>query len=150
MDPALIDDAFVGCAMPEAEQGMNVARFSVLLADLPKTVPGVTVNRFCSSGLQTIAMAAEIEDGDAMQDVDTEAPTEVDKMDEVVVEEKSDRAEATLKMRRRVAHVEQDEHERVDRDHRAEADPGSFAGEHPVEFAPSDANELHHGLLTSK
>ncbi|MFW7381004.1 MAG: acetyl-CoA C-acyltransferase [Oligoflexus sp.] len=57
-DPAEIEDCIVGCAMPEAEQGMNVARFSVLLADLPDSVPGVTVNRFCSSGLQTIAMAA--------------------------------------------------------------------------------------------
>ncbi|MCX6129542.1 MAG: acetyl-CoA C-acyltransferase [Proteobacteria bacterium] len=58
IDPHEIDDCIVGCAMPEAEQGMNVARFSVLLADLPDSVPGVTVNRFCSSGLQTIAMAA--------------------------------------------------------------------------------------------
>jgi acetyl-CoA acyltransferase len=58
IDPREIDDCIVGCAMPEAEQGMNVARFAVLLADLPDNVPGVTVNRFCSSGLQTIAMAA--------------------------------------------------------------------------------------------
>lgn len=54
-----IDDAMVGCAMPEAEQGMNVARIGVLLAGLPESVGGVTVNRFCASGLQTIAMAAE-------------------------------------------------------------------------------------------
>jgi acetyl-CoA acyltransferase len=53
-----IEDCIVGCAMPEAEQGMNVGRFAALLADLPESVPGVTVNRFCSSGLQTIAMAA--------------------------------------------------------------------------------------------
>jgi acetyl-CoA acyltransferase len=58
-DPAEIDDVFVGCAMPEAEQGMNIARFTVLLAGLPDSVPGVTVNRFCSSGIQTIAMAAD-------------------------------------------------------------------------------------------
>lgn len=58
VDPASIDDVIIGCAMPEAEQGMNVARFALLLADLPQSVPGVTVNRFCSSGLQTIAMAA--------------------------------------------------------------------------------------------
>lgn len=58
-DPAEIDDVIVGCAMPEAEQGMNIARFTVLLAGLPESVPGVTVNRFCSSGLQTIAMAAD-------------------------------------------------------------------------------------------
>jgi acetyl-CoA acyltransferase len=58
VDPALIEDVIVGCAMPEAEQGMNVARFALLLAGLPEHVPGVTVNRFCSSGLQTIAMAA--------------------------------------------------------------------------------------------
>jgi len=65
-DPALIEDVIIGCAMPEAEQGMNVARFALLLAGLPDTVPGVTVNRFCSSGLQTIAMAADrIRSGDA-------------------------------------------------------------------------------------
>lgn len=58
VDPALIEDVIVGCAMPEAEQGMNVARFALLLAGLPESVPGVTVNRFCSSGLQTIAQAA--------------------------------------------------------------------------------------------
>ncbi|MCX6127251.1 MAG: acetyl-CoA C-acyltransferase, partial [Proteobacteria bacterium] len=59
LDPTLIEDVIIGCAMPEAEQGMNVARFCVLLAGFPESVPGVTVNRFCSSGLQTIAMAAE-------------------------------------------------------------------------------------------
>ncbi|NRA66427.1 MAG: acetyl-CoA C-acyltransferase [Pseudobacteriovorax sp.] len=57
-DPKLIEDCILGCAMPEAEQGMNIARFAVLLADLPNSVAGVTVNRFCSSGVQTIAMAA--------------------------------------------------------------------------------------------
>ena len=59
LDPAQIADVIVGCAMPEAEQGMNVARLALLLADLPKGVPGVTVNRFCSSGLQAVAMAAD-------------------------------------------------------------------------------------------
>src|SRR5690606_10684282 len=59
-------DVIVGCAMPEAEQGMNVARFALLLAGLPESVPGVTVNRFCSSGVQTIAMAAQaVRSGDA-------------------------------------------------------------------------------------
>ena len=58
VNPELIEDVIVGCAMPEAEQGMNVARFALLLAGLPESVSGVTVNRFCSSGLQTIAMAA--------------------------------------------------------------------------------------------
>lgn len=58
LDPKLIDDVIIGCAMPEAEQGMNVARFALLLAGLPESVPGVTVNRFCSSGVQTIATAA--------------------------------------------------------------------------------------------
>ena len=53
-----IDDFIVGCAMPEAEQGMNVARLIGGLAGLPDTVPAVTVNRFCSSGLQTIATGA--------------------------------------------------------------------------------------------
>jgi len=59
IDPAAIGDAVIGCAMPEAEQGMNVARIGVLLAGLPDSVPGVTINRFCSSGLQAIAMAAD-------------------------------------------------------------------------------------------
>ncbi|MCW5577629.1 MAG: acetyl-CoA C-acyltransferase, partial [Dokdonella sp.] len=59
VDPARIGDAIIGCAMPEAEQGMNVARIGVLLAGLPDSLPAVTVNRFCSSGLQSIAMAAD-------------------------------------------------------------------------------------------
>lgn len=54
-----IDDVILGCAMPEGEQGMNVARISALRAGLPDVVPGVTINRFCSSGLQSIAMAAD-------------------------------------------------------------------------------------------
>lgn len=66
VDPKLIEDVIVGCAMPEAEQGMNVARFALLLAGLPESVPGMTVNRFCSSGLQTIGIAASmIKAGDA-------------------------------------------------------------------------------------
>lgn len=59
VEPAMIDDVIVGCAFPEAAQGMNVARQSAYLGGLPDSVPGMTINRFCSSGLQTIAMAAE-------------------------------------------------------------------------------------------
>ena len=59
IDKSRIDDAVIGCAMPEAEQGMNVARIGVLLAGLPDLVSAVTVNRFCSSGLQAVAMAAD-------------------------------------------------------------------------------------------
>jgi len=59
VDKSRIDDAVIGCAMPEAEQGMNVARIGVLLAGLPNVVAAVTVNRFCSSGLQAVAMAAD-------------------------------------------------------------------------------------------
>jgi acetyl-CoA acyltransferase len=59
LDPQLIEDAIIGCAIPEAEQGLNVARLSVLLAGLPQTVAGVTVNRFCASGLTALAMAAD-------------------------------------------------------------------------------------------
>jgi len=58
VDPARIGDVIVGCAMPEGEQGMNVARIGLLLAGLPVTVPGVTINRFCSSGVQAVADAA--------------------------------------------------------------------------------------------
>ncbi len=54
-----IEDVILGCAMPEAEQGMNMGRISSLRAGLPHTVSGMTINRFCSSGLQSIAMAAE-------------------------------------------------------------------------------------------
>lgn len=53
-----IGDVVIGCAMPEAEQGMNVARIASLLADLPESVPAMTINRFCSSGVQSIATAA--------------------------------------------------------------------------------------------
>src|SRR3954469_2954454 len=59
LDPNLIEDVIVGCAMPEAEQGANVARTAVLLAGLPNTVAGVTVNRFCASGTTALAMAAD-------------------------------------------------------------------------------------------
>jgi len=57
--PAEIDDVILGCAMPEAEAGMNMARLAGMRAGLPDSVPGVTINRFCSSGLQSIAMAAD-------------------------------------------------------------------------------------------
>ncbi len=59
LDPAVIEDAIAGCAIPEGEQGLNVARIGVLLAGLPNTVGGVTVNRFCASGLTALAMAAD-------------------------------------------------------------------------------------------
>jgi acetyl-CoA acyltransferase len=59
LDPALIIDAIIGCSFPEAEQGFNVARNAVLMAGLPKTVGGVTVNRYCASGITAIAMAAD-------------------------------------------------------------------------------------------
>lgn len=59
LDPAEIDDVIIGCAMPEGAQGLNFARTIALRAGLPVDIPGQTVNRFCSSGLQTIAMAAE-------------------------------------------------------------------------------------------
>jgi acetyl-CoA acyltransferase len=59
LDPKEIEDVILGCAMPEAEQGMNVARIASLRAGLPVEVSAMTINRFCSSGLQAIAMAAE-------------------------------------------------------------------------------------------
>jgi len=66
IDVNRIDDAVIGCAMPEGEQGMNVARIGVLLAGLPDTVAAQTINRFCSSGLQAVALAAnEIRLGNA-------------------------------------------------------------------------------------
>jgi acetyl-CoA acyltransferase len=59
LDPKAVNDVIAGCALPEAEQGMNVARIALLLAGLPASVPGVTVNRFCASGLQAVAFAAD-------------------------------------------------------------------------------------------
>ncbi len=59
LDVKLIEDAIVGCSFPEAEQGLNLARMAVLLAGLPKTVAGVTINRYCASGLTAVAMAAD-------------------------------------------------------------------------------------------
>ena len=58
LKPEDVDDVLIGCAMPEGEQGLNMGRTIALLAGLPVTVPGATINRFCSSGLQTIADAA--------------------------------------------------------------------------------------------
>ncbi|MDF2691343.1 MAG: acetyl-CoA acetyltransferase [Gammaproteobacteria bacterium] len=59
VNPRDIEDVILGCAMPEAEQGMNIARIAALLAGLPDSVPGMTINRFCSSGVQSIALAAD-------------------------------------------------------------------------------------------
>jgi acetyl-CoA acyltransferase len=58
LDPADIGDVVIGTAMPEGEQGMNVARISALMAGIPDSVPAMTINRFCSSGLQALAQAA--------------------------------------------------------------------------------------------
>jgi acetyl-CoA acyltransferase len=59
IDPLLVEDIIIGCAFPEGEQGMNMARIAAMRAGIPYQVPAQTVNRFCSSGLQTIASAAE-------------------------------------------------------------------------------------------
>ncbi len=59
VEPDRVDDVYLGCAFPEAEQGMNVGRVAAMKAGLPAEVPGQTINRFCSSGLQSIALAAE-------------------------------------------------------------------------------------------
>jgi acetyl-CoA acyltransferase len=59
LDPSLIEDAIIGCAIPEGEQGLNIARLGTLLSGLPNTVGGVTVNRFCASGVTALAMAAD-------------------------------------------------------------------------------------------
>ncbi|RKP58914.1 acetyl-CoA C-acyltransferase [Pararobbsia silviterrae] len=59
LDTSLVEDAIIGCAIPEGEQGLNIARLGVLLAGLPNTIGGVTVNRFCASGVTALAMAAD-------------------------------------------------------------------------------------------
>lgn len=60
VNPKDIEDVIIGCSFPEAQQGLNVARISALLADLPNSVPGITINRYCSSGLNSIAFAANL------------------------------------------------------------------------------------------
>src|SRR6187455_2076184 len=59
LDTGIVEDVIVGCAMPEGEQGMNVARIGLLLAGFPNSVSGMTINRFCSSGTQAVALAAD-------------------------------------------------------------------------------------------
>src|SRR3954463_8311802 len=59
LDPKAIEDAVIGCSFPEGEQGMNMARIAAKLAGLPNSVGGVTVNRFCASGLTAVQMAAD-------------------------------------------------------------------------------------------
>lgn len=79
-DPSRIDDVVVGCAMPEGPQGLNVARIGALLAGLPKSVAGVTVNRFCASGLTAIAIAADrirVGEADAIIAAGTESMSQV-------------------------------------------------------------------------
>ncbi len=78
LDPKLIDDVIVGCAMPEGEQGMNVARIGLLLAGLPDSVPGMTINRFCASSVQAVAQAADrirLGEADVMLAAGTETMT---------------------------------------------------------------------------
>src|SRR5579885_1157748 len=59
IEPAQVADVVVGCAVPEAEQGLNMARIGALLAGLPEGVPGITINRYCSSGLNAVQIAAD-------------------------------------------------------------------------------------------
>ena len=59
LDPSVIEDAIIGCSFPEGEQGMNIARVAAVLSGLPNTVGGVTVNRYCASGITALAMAAD-------------------------------------------------------------------------------------------
>src|SRR5207302_5019768 len=59
IEPGAVEDVVLGCAQPELEQGLNVARIAALRAGLPMSVPGATVNRFCASGLEAIAIAAQ-------------------------------------------------------------------------------------------
>ncbi|MDN3545218.1 MAG: acetyl-CoA C-acyltransferase [Roseateles asaccharophilus] len=59
LDPAAIEDAIIGCSFPEGEQGMNIARVAAVLSGLPNTVGGVTINRYCASGITALAMAAD-------------------------------------------------------------------------------------------
>lgn len=83
LDPAAIEDVICGCAIPEAAQGLNVARIGAVLAGLPKSVGGVTVNRFCASGLSAIQMAADrirVGEADVMVAAGTESMSMVPMM----------------------------------------------------------------------
>src|SRR3546814_4898991 len=83
LDPAAIEDAIVGCAIPEGPQGLNVGRIGVLLAGLPSSVAGATINRFCASGLTAIAMAADrirVGEADVMLACGTESMSQVPTM----------------------------------------------------------------------
>ena len=78
-----VEDVIVGCAMPEAEQGMNVARIATLLAGFPDNVPAMTINRFCSSGSQAVALAADkirLGEADVMIAAGTESMTKIPMM----------------------------------------------------------------------
>ena len=82
-DPSRIEDVIVGCAMPEGSQGINVARAGLLLAGLPNTVGGITINRFCASGLSALAMAADrvrLGEADALIAAGTESMSQVPMM----------------------------------------------------------------------
>lgn len=88
IDPAEIGDVVVGCAMPEAEQGMNVGRISLLLAGYPNSVPGITINRFCSSGIQAVSIAADrikLGEADLMVAAGTESMSMIPMMGHKVV-----------------------------------------------------------------
>ena len=81
LDPAEIDDVIVGCGFPEGEQGMNLGRRVALLAELPPSVPGTTVNRFCASSLQAVRMACHAiaaGEGDAFVAAGVESISRVD------------------------------------------------------------------------
>ena len=103
IDPTRIDDAIIGCAMPEGEQGMNVARIGVLLAGLPVSVPAMTINRFCSSGVQAVALAADrirTGDDDVVIAAGTESMSMVPMMgNKVALTTRSSRATKTSRSR---------------------------------------------------
>ena len=83
LDPAAIEDVICGCAIPEAQQGLNVARIGAVLAGWPKSVAGITVNRFCASGLAAVAMAADrirVGEADVMVAAGTESMSQVPMM----------------------------------------------------------------------
>ncbi|MEP7061104.1 MAG: acetyl-CoA C-acyltransferase [Betaproteobacteria bacterium] len=91
VDPARIDDVIVGCAMPEYEQGMNVARIGVLLAGLPAGVAGMTINRFCSSGLNAVSIAADrirVGEADIMIAAGTESMSMIPMLGRLAINEK--------------------------------------------------------------
>lgn len=164
LDPAAIDDVIVGCAMPEAEQGINVARVALLLAGLPNSVSGMTVNRFCASGVQAVALAADrirLGEADVMIAAGTESMSMVPMMgnkvamnpamfehdENVAIAYGMGMTAEKVAQQWKVSREDQDEFSVISHDRALRA---IAAGEFTQEIAPYTVDEKHLDLSTHK